>query len=119
MKNLFRSAIVGCSLALLPGAAFADPVGWPQPGGKGTDVVITYSFSNLFDGGFNTTLPATDLREATAAALAVWSRYAPLNFFEVPDAGPATGDLEVMNAVGPGATMRVAPPPVGRTQEPA
>lgn len=41
------------------------------------------------------------------------------DFRSLLQAAPATGDLDVMNPVGPATTMRVAPPAVGRTQEPA
>jgi hypothetical protein len=101
MRFLSRGAIAWCSLVLTPATAFADPVGWAQPGGKGTDVVITYSFSNLLDGGFNTQLSPTELREATAAAFALWSRYVPLHFFEVPDSGPVVGEGEYPGAGNP------------------
>ena len=26
---------------------------WPQPGGKGTPITLTYSFQNMFDGGLH------------------------------------------------------------------
>lgn len=74
----------------------ADPItmGWAQPGGSGSAVPITYSYSNLFDGGFNTTLSAQEVRRSTELALGVWTRYAPLNFFELPDSGPMPSDHE-------------------------
>jgi hypothetical protein len=77
------------AMFLVPGSARADSIGWPQPDGPGSPVVLTYSFSNLFDSGFNTALHPQDLREATIAALVVWSRYAPLHFVEVRDSGAA------------------------------
>jgi hypothetical protein len=80
-----------CVLALLCPAheAAADPIGlqWPQPGGKGTDVFITYSYSNLLDGSFLLLSPA-ELRAATEESLRLWATYAPLNFVERPDSGP-------------------------------
>lgn len=74
----------------------ADPItmGWAQPGGPGSAVTITYSYSNLLDGGFNTRLSAEEMRRSTELALGVWTRYAPLNFFELPDIGPAPSDHE-------------------------
>jgi hypothetical protein len=76
--------------------ASADPVtlGWAQPGGPGSPVTITYSYSNLFDGGFNTTLSPVELRQSTELALGVWARYAPLNFVETVDAGPSPSEHE-------------------------
>lgn len=74
----------------------ADPVGlgWPQPSGVGTDVVISYSYSNLFDGGFDTTLTESQIRGLTTNALEIWAAYAPIHFHEVPDAGPPPGEHE-------------------------
>jgi len=70
-----------------------DPVGlqWPQPQGKGTDIVITYSYANLFDGTLLLIRP-TELRAATEEALGLWARYAPLHFVERPDSGPDVSD---------------------------
>jgi hypothetical protein len=77
---------------LVPASVRADNIGWPQPDGPGSAISLTYSFSNLFDSGFNTALEPQDLREATVAALVVWSRYAPLNFVEVRDSGPSPAE---------------------------
>ena len=76
--------------------ASADPIsmGWAQPGGAGSPVNVTYSYANLFDDGFNTTLTPAELRLSTQLALGIWARYAPLNFFEVPDSGPLPSDKE-------------------------
>ena len=74
----------------------ADPIslGWAQPGGPGSAVNVTYSYSNLFGGGFNTTLSAAEMRRSTEMALGVWTRYAPINFFEVADSGPVPSNHE-------------------------
>jgi hypothetical protein len=62
---------------------------FPQPGGRGTPVTITYSYNNMFDGGLKdingVPLPASLIRGSIEEALRVWSRHAPLNFIEVPD----------------------------------
>jgi matrixin len=73
--------------------ANADPIGlqWPQPQGKGTNVFITYSYANLFDGTFLLITPR-ELRAATEEALALWASYAPLHFIERPDSGPSVSD---------------------------
>ena len=74
-------------------SAAAEPITaqWPQPGGPGTPIYITYSYSNLLDRTFLLASP-TELRAATQEALALWASYAPLNFVEVPDIGPAPSD---------------------------
>lgn len=56
--------------------------------------VFTYSYSNLLDGKLDTTLSASQLRAATEESFGVWSRYAPLEFHEVPDAGPPPSDAD-------------------------
>jgi hypothetical protein len=77
----------------LPVRAGADPIGlqWPQPGGAGTPVYLTYSYSNLLDGTF-LLLTAAELRAATEEAFGVWAAYAPLHFVERPDSGPMPSD---------------------------
>lgn len=49
---------------------------------------ITYSYSNLFDGGLPGGLSEEDLRAATEESLALWASVTPLNFIEVVDSGP-------------------------------
>jgi hypothetical protein len=82
-------ALFGCGA--LPAAA--DPIGtqWAQPGGPGTPVVITYSYSNLFDGAFLMLTPE-ELRAATEEAFGLWASVAPLHFVERHDSGPAPSD---------------------------
>jgi hypothetical protein len=64
---------------------------FPQPGGLGTSVSITYSFNNLLDGGLKdingVSLPAALIRDSIEEAFGVWARYAPLHFVEVADEG--------------------------------
>ena len=89
-----RAALV--LILLHPGAAAADMMvpphtGWPQPGGPGTAVVITYSFSNLLDGSFPV-LTSAELHQATVEALLTWAAHAPLHFVERIDSGPAVSD---------------------------
>lgn len=94
MAPTLRFTIVGATLLLALGrSAEADPValGWPQPGGPGTAIVITYSYSNLLDGTFLLIDPHL-LRAATEESLRLWAGYAPLNFVEVPDGGPSPSD---------------------------
>jgi hypothetical protein len=79
---------------LLADSAHADPLRWPQPGGLGSPVVLTYSFSNLLDQGFSGALSETDIRASTAEAFGLWSDYAPLHFIERSDSGPPPSDSE-------------------------
>jgi hypothetical protein len=94
MKVPCTSLVVSAALMLGPSVASAEPFGWPQPGGPGSPVHVSYSFSNLLDGGLNTSLSNGELREATVAALSIWARHAPLHFHEVADSGPKPGDAE-------------------------
>jgi hypothetical protein len=89
--RLAAAVVVG--LVLSGTIASADPIGtqWPQPGGPGTPVVITYSYANLLDGAFLLVSPA-ELRAATEEGLALWASVAPLHFVERPDSGPAPSD---------------------------
>lgn len=64
---------------------------WPQPGGLGTPVTLTYSYNNLLDGGLRqldgTPLPTSVIRASVEEALGLWASVAPLHFVEVPDEG--------------------------------
>lgn len=60
---------------------------WPQPGGLGTPVAISYSYSNLLDGGMQG-VTNLQLRAAVEEALDVWAAEAPLIFTEIVDSGP-------------------------------
>jgi Matrixin/PEP-CTERM motif len=82
-----------CAL-LLADVAHADSFRWPQPGGPGTPVVLTYSFSSLLDQGLSGALTETDIRASTAEAFGLWSHYAPLHFIERSDSGPPPSDTE-------------------------
>lgn len=73
------------------GAFVATGYKWPQPGGLGTLVTITYSFNNMFDGGLKdhngVSLPASLIRGSIEEALGLWASVAPLKFVEVEDEG--------------------------------
>jgi hypothetical protein len=64
---------------------------WPQPGGPGSPVTITYSYQNMFDGGLRMSdgqpLPNPLIRRSIEEALGAWASAVPLHFVEVPDQG--------------------------------
>ncbi|HET6424834.1 MAG TPA: matrixin family metalloprotease, partial [Planctomycetaceae bacterium] len=64
---------------------------WPQPGGKWTTLTVTYSYSNLLDGGMRG-ITAAQLRSGVVEALRIWSAVSPLTFREVTDSGPTPSD---------------------------
>ncbi|MBN4005224.1 matrixin family metalloprotease [Nostoc sp. LPT] len=55
-------------------------------------MTITYSYSNLLNGNLPGGLSNAEITEIITEALGLWSKYAPLNFVEVPDSGPAPSD---------------------------
>ena len=89
------AAVVAFSATLFfATSARADGFKWPQPDGLGTPVVLTYSFSNLLDGSWPGLLDVAEIRASTAEAFGLWSRYAPLQFVERQDSGPAPSDWQ-------------------------
>jgi hypothetical protein len=94
MRAAIGLAMVLLAVPGLRGTAEADPIGlqWPQPGGPGTPVYLTYSYSNLLDGTF-LLLTAAELRAATEESLRLWASVAPLHFIERPDSGPPPSDV--------------------------
>ncbi len=65
---------------------------WPQPGGLGSTVNVTYSYSNLLNGGLPGGLNSSQLQSAIQEALSVWAAQAPLNFIQQTDSGPTVSD---------------------------
>ena len=92
--HLGRAATTAGLVVACAGPAVAEPIGWPQPGGPGSPVYLTYSFSNLLSPGFNTTLSAAELRAATASAFEVWARYAPIVLIETAPGGPPPSETD-------------------------
>lgn len=95
-----RRATLGAGLGiacLLSAAAWGGyyPMyaGWPQPGGPGSALTLTYSYDNLLDGAiadrWGMALPAADLRGAFEQAFSDYAAILPIHFVEVADAGPA------------------------------
>lgn len=65
---------------------------WPQPDGAGSEITITYSYSNLFDGHVVDTtgqpFSTTVMRSAFEQAFADYAAFLPIHFVEMTDAGP-------------------------------
>jgi hypothetical protein len=81
-------------LLLLPGVSIAGyfPMyhTWPQPGGLGSPITLTYSYSNLFDGSIkdsSTGAPMVEsvMRSAFETAFWDYAIHLPIHFVEVPD----------------------------------
>jgi hypothetical protein len=107
--RLVLSVTNGINLSV-PGDAFAlagtaDPTDfsamykWGQPGGLGTPVTITYSYSNLLDGKIG--LAADTVKSAIQEALWRWASVAPLRFVEVPDSGPPISTTDYVKGTTP------------------
>ena len=82
--------------------AFDPMTKWSQPGGLGSPITITYSYSNLLDGRIG--LDAGTVKATIQEALSRWAAVAPLRFVEVPDSGPAPSTAEYNQ--GSGAMIR-------------
>ena len=67
---------------------------WDQPGGLGSTVTITYSYSNLLDGLLPGGLSILDIRQGIEEALDLWASFAPLKFIEVTDSGPLPNNAD-------------------------
>ncbi len=78
---------------------------WAQPGGLGSQVVLTYSFTSTVTAGLNG-ITYAQIRSTVQEALAEWAQYAPLKFVEVPDSGPSFLDGTGYNA-GSYPTIRI------------
>ncbi|HET6423116.1 MAG TPA: matrixin family metalloprotease [Planctomycetaceae bacterium] len=78
---------------------------WPQPGGAGATVDISYSYSNLLNGSMSG-VTANQLRAGVQEALSVWASVAPLNFTEVADSGPLPTPADTSYAAGTTPNLR-------------
>jgi hypothetical protein len=74
---------------------------WQAAPVQGEPIALTYSYSNLLGGGLHTTLSGGQLRAATEEALGLWAFYAPIHFFEMPDAGPMPSETNYSAAGTP------------------
>jgi hypothetical protein len=82
---------------------------WPQPGGLGSPITLTYSFQNMFDGGIRgpgaapaangvfqpngPPLPNDLIRHSIEQALGLWASVVPINYLEVPDTMASHGQV--------------------------
>lgn len=94
------------ALTMLPATSIAGHFPmyytWPQPDGPGSDITLTYSFSNLFDGsirqfGSGDPFDPQVLRAAFTRAMQDYTDHLPIHFVEVPDNGgplPETGEYD-------------------------
>jgi hypothetical protein len=89
--------LLAAALAAAPGARAAGyfPMyhTWPQPGGKGAPITLTYSFVNLLDGSLvdavsGMPLPRELLRDAFEKSLWDYASILPIHFVEIRDSGP-------------------------------
>jgi len=86
---------------------------WSQPNGKGSEITITYSYTNLFDGGITGGITNKEMKSAIEEAFRLWAQYAPIKFVEVEDSGtksrsnPDAADIRIghENLGGPGGTL--------------
>lgn len=64
---------------------------WPQPGGLGSDITVTYSYNNFLDGGLKNlageSISESYLKTVTEEAFGLWASVAPIHFIEVADVG--------------------------------
>lgn len=78
---------------------------WPQPGGLGTTVNITYSYSNLLDGSM-TGITNSQMQSCVQEALNVWAAQAPLVFTLVADSGPVPSAAHTSYPAGTTPNLR-------------
>jgi hypothetical protein len=92
-KHLHRATVLAC---LVSGTAWGGyyPMyaSWEQPNGIGSPITLTYSYSNLFDGGIvsaaGQSLTADIMRSAFERAFTDYAAVLPIHFVEVADNGP-------------------------------
>ncbi len=103
LAGLPLALVAGAALLPAPAAAGYFPMyaSWPQPGGPGSPISLTYSFSNLLDGGMldsstGGSFDAELMRSAFERALLDYAVVLPINFIEIQDRGPLpeTGDYD-------------------------
>lgn len=100
MRSVHRTIAVVALAAIGSAEAGEFPIygTWPQPGGAGTPLTLTYSYAGLFGSleNANTGRPFDDavLMAAFESALADYTTFLPIHFVEVVDSGPPIGTGE-------------------------
>ena len=105
---------------------------WPQPGGPGTLITLTYSFQNMFDGGMRgpgavpdangrfhpdgPPLPNDLIKHSIEQALGLWASVAPINYVEVPDTAVSHGQVRFMHIYINGVDPPDPQDPVAKVQ---
>lgn len=93
--------LLGSSAASAASGYYPMYAAWPQTGGPGSPITVTFSFSDLLNGSIinattDTPLSATALRGAFMQAFTDYADVLPIHFVEQPDAGPLpeTGEYD-------------------------
>ncbi len=104
MARRLLAAIAGSlvfAASLANAAYFPMFSSWDQPGGPGSPVTLTYSYSNLLDGSLINSATGQSFAEETLkgafeAALRDYTAILPISFVEIADHGPLpeTGDYD-------------------------
>jgi hypothetical protein len=105
---------------------------WPQPGGKGSPITLTYSFQNMFDGGIRgpgavpdadgrfqpdgPPLPIDLIKHSIEQALGLWASYVPINYVEVPDTVASHGQVRFSHIYINGIDPPDPQPPIAKAQ---
>ena len=94
-RCIARTLTAGLLAATGPAMADYFPIysTWAQPGGIGSPITLTYSYSNLLDGSMinratGQSFSGEFLRDAFETALRDYTALLPISFVEIQDAGP-------------------------------
>ncbi|HSI44939.1 MAG TPA: PEP-CTERM sorting domain-containing protein [Methylophilus sp.] len=100
-KHLHRASLLACLVSSNALAGYYPMyASWDQPDGLGSAITLTYSYSNLLDGGIvdraGKSFSAAILRSAFEQAFTDYAAVLPFHFVEVSDFGPLpeTGEYD-------------------------
>lgn len=101
-KHLHRAKILACLTVsgTAWGGYYPMYASWDQPNGIGSEITLTYSYSNLFGGGIvdsaGQPFSIDILRSAFEQAFTDYAAVLPIHFIEVADTGPLpeTGEYD-------------------------
>lgn len=96
MQHLYKPILVlvlfACSIGRAWAGYFPMYASWPQPNGAGSAITLTYSYSNLLDGGMldsnKHSFSNAVMTDVVEQALFDYAKFLPIHFVQVPDAGP-------------------------------